>query len=183
VTAPGIPFIYYGEEIGMTGTKPDELIRTPMQWTDEEGAGFTEGIPWEAINADYRTVNVAEQAGDSDSLLEHYRRLIHLRNEHPALQAGQTYVAESDSNKLVSYLRTSTDETVLVILNIDDQPVSDYTINLGVGPLSGSYEAVSLLDDSSFSPLQTNEAGGFDDYVPLEEIPPYSVIVLQLHTQ
>ena len=181
LTAPGIPFIYYGEEIGMTGTKPDELIRTPMQWTAEEGAGFTEGIPWEAINADYRTVNVTEQTGDSNSLLEHYRRLIHLRNEHPALQVGQTYVAESDSNKLVSYLRASADETVLVIINIDDQPVNEYGIDLGRGPLSGSYEAVSLLDDSSFSPLQANDAGGFDVYVPLEEIPPYTVIVLQLN--
>lgn len=180
LTAPGIPFIYYGEEIGMTGTKPDELIRTPMQWTAEEGAGFTEGVPWEAINADYTSVNVAEQTGDSDSLLEHYRRLIHLRNEHPALRVGETYVAESDSNKLVSYLRASADETVLVIINIDDQPVGEYGIDLGRGPLSGNYEAASLLDESSFSPLQTNNAGGFDGYVPLEEIPPYSVIILQL---
>ena len=183
LTAPGIPFIYYGEEIGMTGTKPDELIRTPMQWTDEEGAGFTEGVPWEAINVDYTTVNVAEQTGYTGALLEHYRRLIHLRNEHSALRVGETYVAESDSNKLVSYLRASADKTVLVIINIDDQPVSDYTIDLGRGPLSGSYNIVSLLDDSSFVTLQANDAGGFDAYVPLEEIPPYSVSILQLNKQ
>ena len=45
LTLPGTPFIYYGEEIGMTGRKPDELIRTPMQWSDAEQAGFTEGTP------------------------------------------------------------------------------------------------------------------------------------------
>ena len=39
----------------MSGAKPDEQIRTPMQWSSEEGAGFTSGIPWEAINSDYRT--------------------------------------------------------------------------------------------------------------------------------
>jgi len=180
LTAPGIPFIYYGEEIGMSGTKPDELIRTPMQWTSEEGTGFTSGTPWESINSDYTVVNVAAQAGDSTSLLEHYRALIQLRNAHSALRIGKTYVAESDSNKLVAYLRTSEDETILALFNIDDKPVSSYGIDLSTGPLSGSYEAVSLLDDSTVSPLQANDAGGFDDYVPMQEIPPYSVIILQL---
>ena len=183
LTAPGIPFIYYGEEIGMTGTKPDELIRTPMQWTSEEGAGFTDGTPWESINSDYTAVNVAAQTGDSTSLLEHYRALIQLRNAHSALRIGKTYVAESDSNKLVAYLRTSQDETILVLFNIDNEPVSGYSIDLSTGPLSGNYETVSLLDDSTVSPLQANGAGGFDDYVPLEEIPPYSVIILQLTKQ
>ena len=181
LTAPGIPFIYYGEEIGMTGTKPDELIRTPMQWSAEEGAGFTDGIPWQAINSDYRAVNVTDQTGEDTSLLEHYRRLIRLRNEHSALRVGQTYVAESDSNKLVAYVRASTDETVLVLINIDDQPVRDYSISLGTGLLSGEYEVQSLLDETTFSSLLANEPGGFDDYIPLEEIPPYSVYVLQLN--
>ena len=183
LTAPGIPFIYYGEEIGMTGTKPDELIRTPMQWSNEEGAGFTAGIPWQAINSDYRDVNVSDQTGDDTSLLEHYRRLIQLRNEHSALRVGQTYVAESDSDKLVAFVRASSDETVLVLLNIDDQPVSNYEINLSTGPLSGVYNARSLLDDLTYNTVQANEAGGFDEYVPLDEIPPYSVIILQLIPQ
>lgn len=180
LTAPGIPFIYYGEEIGMSGTKPDELIRTPMQWTSEEGAGFTSGTPWEVINSDYTAVNVAAQAGDSSSLLEHYRALIQLRNAHSALRIGKIHVAESDSNKLVAFLRASGDETILALFNIDDKPVSSYGLDLSLGPLSGNYEAVSLLDNSTVSPLQANDAGGFDDYVPMEEIPPYSVIILQL---
>ena len=180
LTAPGIPFIYYGEEIGMVGTKPDELIRTPMQWSGEEGAGFTSGVPWEAINADYNTLNVDAQTGDTSSLLEHYRSLIQLRNAHPALQAGETYVAESNSSKLVSYLRANEEETVLVLINIDDAPVTDYELNLSTGPLSGNYNAASLLDDSTISPLQANDKGGFEAYIPLAEISPYSVIVVQL---
>ena len=180
LTAPGIPFVYYGEEIGMSGTKPDELIRTPMQWSSEEGAGFTDGIPWEAIHADYDTVNVDAQTEDTSSLLEHYRSLIQLRNAHPALQVGETMVAESNSNKLVSYIRASQEETVLVIINIDDAPVTDYELNLSTGPLSGNYNAASLLDDSTINPLQANDKGGFDAYTPVTEIPAYAVMVIQL---
>ena len=180
LTAPGIPFIYYGEEIGMMGSKPDELIRTPMQWSSEEGAGFTDGAPWEAINSDYTTVNVADQTGDNSSLLEHYRSLIQLRNGHLALQIGETYVAESNSSKLVSYIRASEEETVLVLINIDDAPVTDYELSLSTGPLSGDYNAASLLDDSAITPLQANDKGGFNAYTPLAEIPAYAVMVIQL---
>jgi glycosidase len=157
LTLPGIPFIYYGEEIGMIGSKPDELIRTPMQWDNTHGAGFTAGTPWQPINTFFTTVNVARQAGDANSLLETYRTFIQLRNEHSALRIGKTYVAESVSNKIVSYLRVSNDEALLVFFNIDDQPLSNYKLDLSVGPLSGQYNAVSLLDASTINPVITND--------------------------
>ncbi|MFZ5922198.1 MAG: alpha-amylase family glycosyl hydrolase [Chloroflexota bacterium] len=180
LTAPGIPFIYYGEEIGMSGAKPDEFIRTPMQWDASEGAGFTSGIPWQAVNADYPQVNVAAQAGDPASLLEHYRTLIGLRNAHPALRNGKTVVAESSSSKLVAYLRTSGDENLLILLNVADNPITNYSITLSSGPLSGTYNAASLLDDAALAPLSANAKGGFDAYAPLAEIPAYGVLIIQL---
>ncbi|MFZ5884681.1 MAG: alpha-amylase family glycosyl hydrolase [Chloroflexota bacterium] len=180
LTAPGIPFIYYGEEIGMSGTKPDELIRTPMQWDNSPNAGFTSGRPWQAVNPDFPFVNVASQQGASGSLLEHYRTLIHLRNAHSALRIGKTYVAESNSNKILSYLRVSSDETLLILINIDDQPLSSYTLDLSNGPLAGQYTAASLLDSSTPAPLTANDKGGFDGYAPFPELPPYSMFVIQL---
>ncbi|HLO27681.1 MAG TPA: alpha-amylase family glycosyl hydrolase [Anaerolineales bacterium] len=183
LTAPGIPFIYYGEEIGMSGTKPDELIRTPMQWTSDRGAGFTAGTAWEPINADFTSVNVAAQAKQNNSLLEHYRKLIQLRNAHSALRLGKTYVAESQSNQLLAYLRASQDEIILTVINLDDQPVTDAQLALARGPLSAKYAATSLLDHSTIRALQANASGGFDAYVPLAEIPPYGVIVIQLTPQ
>lgn len=183
LTAPGIPFIYYGEEIGMSGTKPDEQIRTPMQWKNENGAGFTSGKPWEPTNSDVSTINVAKQTGDSASLLEHYRTLIQLRNAHAALRIGKTFIAESNSNKLVAYLRAGKEELLLIVINIDESPVTDPQLELSVGPLSGSYKTASLLDKSTINSLQSNEKGGFDAYSPLPEIPPYGVIVIQLTPQ
>ena len=89
LTGPGVPFIYYGEEIGMTGTKPDPNIRTPMQWSAEHAAGFTTGTAWGSVNRNYTEVNVAAQTDDPASLLSYYRTLIHLRNNHAALRVGE----------------------------------------------------------------------------------------------
>jgi len=188
LTTPGIPFIYYGEEIGMrgirtSGANADIPIRSPMQWDDTQSAGFTEGKPWAAVSSDFTSVNVAQQTGDNTSLLEFYHSLIQLRNEHPALRIGQTYVADSKSNKLVSYLRVSQDEIILVVINIDDLPVSGIDLELSLGPLSGQYNAKSLLNESTIDPLQANDKGGFDAYNPLNELPPYSVTIIELTPQ
>jgi glycosidase len=51
LTLPGIPYIYYGEEIGMRGSKPDENIRTPMQWNTNIYAGFSTSTPWQSMNS------------------------------------------------------------------------------------------------------------------------------------
>ena len=59
LTLPGLPFVYYGEEIGMTGDKPDPRLRTPMQWTGGRAAGFTTGAAWEPLQPDSATANVA----------------------------------------------------------------------------------------------------------------------------
>jgi glycosidase len=63
LTLPGLPFVYYGEEIGMTGDKPDPRLRTPMQWSSEPGLGFTSGVPWEGAQPDSLTTTVATCCG------------------------------------------------------------------------------------------------------------------------
>jgi glycosidase len=172
--------VYYGEEIGMTGVKPDEKIRTPMQWTGDSKSGFTTGTPWQAINANYKTINVAAQAGDANSLLEHYRRLILLRNENSALSRGVTEVVKADAKRLVAYLRASEDQTVLVIINVDDQPATGYTLTLANGPLAGAYTITTLFGEGTATPPTVSATGGFEAYTPLAEIPPYAVLVLEL---
>jgi hypothetical protein len=62
LTLPGLPFVYYGEELGMTGDKPDPRLRTPMHWTAGRAAGFTTGAAWEPLQPDSATANVPFRA-------------------------------------------------------------------------------------------------------------------------
>jgi alpha-amylase len=130
LTLPGVPFIYYGEEIGMQGTKPDPDLRTPMQWTPEpETAGFTTGKPWHKPNADTPTVNVESQKTDEDSLLNLYRDLIRLRTSHPALSTGDFELIFGGHDAVVAWVRETENQRLLVIVNLSSSPVADYRIS------------------------------------------------------
>jgi glycosidase len=127
---PGIPFVYYGEEIGMIGDKPDEQIRNPMQWSAESGGGFTRGKPWEDLQGDWRAKNVREEERDEQSMLNLYRRLIHLRLTHPALSHGLLSLASADDSSVASFIRSARDETVLVVLNFGGRSLDRVEIKL-----------------------------------------------------
>ena len=115
LTLPGTPFLYYGEEIGLTGAKPDERIRTPMAWTDGEYGGFTTGRPWEPLESGAPSRSVAIQSEDTDSLLWHYRRMIALRMDTRALRTGSLTLLETGDGAVLAYLRECEDEILLVI--------------------------------------------------------------------
>jgi len=181
LTSPGVPFVYYGEEIGMQGRKPDRRIRTPMQWDDTPGtAGFTTGVPWEELAVGYAEYNVAVQAADDDSLLNHYRKLIRLRERHRALRTGSTWLVDSSARQVYSFLRHDGGDTLLVLVNLGRRPVSDYQLSLPTGPLTGVLKAVSLLGDGEVSAPDVNAAGGFDVYVPLSTLSPRNSTVIRL---
>jgi alpha-amylase len=187
LTLPGVPFIYYGEEIGMTGQKPDELIRTPIQWTADEDAGFTTGRPWEPVNDGYETVNVATESAEPDSLLSCYRRLIHLRNGHVALRLGGLVPLESTCRPVYGYLRSyssqDAEESILVILNFAAQEQSGCAFSLpksGLAP--GDYTVQELLSGLEAVELTLDESGGFSSYVPLETLEPQEGYILRLET-
>jgi glycosidase len=180
LTSPGVPFLYYGEEIGMLGEKPDEDIRRPLQWSQEENAGFTTGSPWRAPADDFTTKNIAAQTADPGSLLSLYRVLIHLRDNHAALRIGDLYELNSGNRSVFAGLRVSRDETILIMINLSPEPVSDYGLNLEEGPLAGEYVLAPLLDNGQATSPVITEPGGFEEYKPLSELPPYGRFIFQL---
>lgn len=122
-TAPGTPFIYYGEELGQQGAKPDPDIRRPYQWSAAPHAGFSTATPWRAPFDDYSTINLAAQLADPASLYHHYARLVRLRARSEALRSG---VPVSDFNYkgrgIYADLRASATDTVLVLANTAARP-------------------------------------------------------------
>lgn len=182
LTGPGVPFVYYGEEIGMTGTKPDPEIRTPMQWGDGRapGGGFTVARPWAPLNADWQEgVTVADQTDDPDSLLSRYRDLIHLRNETPALQYGTVIPVASEESNVYSFLRQTDDgETVLVVINLKGEAQTDYGLTLDASDLEAGSTATPLYGADSVQAPELNADGGFSGYQPLETLPPSAVLVV-----
>ena len=130
LTAPGTPFIYYGEEIGMLGQKPDEDIRLPMRWSGAENDGFSGSNPWHTGESGDSDTNVETQKNAPDSLLSHYRTLIALRKEYPALRTGETTILETGTSAIFASLRTEGEEKILIVVNLTDEVVSDYQIEL-----------------------------------------------------
>lgn len=180
LTLPGAPFIYYGEEIGMTGAKPDELIRTPMQWSREPGGGFTEGVSWEPFAEGWEDATVDRQIEDPGSLLSHYRALIALRNAHPALSTGETLIVPASDQKVYALLRFTPDETLLVLINLGRDPLTGYSLSLEEGPLSGIKGAEMLFGRGDVALPQVNDFGGFEGWQPLPALEPQGSYIIAL---
>jgi len=137
----GTPIMYYGEEIGMENNDPKRKEdvkdpigkigwpqekgrdgeRTPMQWTSDANAGFTQGTPWLPVPPSYKTHNVASEQQDSNSILQFYRHLLALRHQNRALLDGDYVPLNENDPEVLSYLRRYKDQSVLVVLNMSSQ--------------------------------------------------------------
>jgi alpha-amylase len=130
LTLPGVPFLYYGEEIGLKNGPggADEEKRTPMQWTPE--GGFTTGKPWRRYQDDLQAANVQTQRADPGSLWNLYRRLIHLRLGRAALAYGRYAPLAASSDKVLAFERTDGHERLLVVANFGAQPLGSVEVEL-----------------------------------------------------
>ena len=181
LTLPGLPFVYYGEEIGMTGDKPDERLRTPMQWSRAPSAGFTRGTPWEPLQPDSLTANVEAQDADPASLLNLYRRLIHLRAEHPALGAGALVPLVASNDAVAAYLRRAGDRVVLVVANLGSVALSGVTLTSEERVMQAErYAPTSLLGDLAAASLRVGPDGRIQGYVPLRSLGPMESYLFEL---
>jgi alpha-glucosidase len=138
LTLRGTPFVYYGEEIGMTDVPipPDRIVdvdgrdpeRTPMQWDASPTGGFTTGDPWLPMG-DAARVNVAAQRDDPASLFSLYRRMSWLRKSSAALRRG-SYRTVPAPRGVFAYAREADGERMLVALNFTK---STQLVSLGSG--------------------------------------------------
>lgn len=105
--------------------------RTPMQWTAGEGAGFTTGKPWLAINPNHDRINAQSQQAKPGSVLSYYRRLIALRKQVPVLVDGAYRDIDPGHASVYAFTRTDGDARAVVLINFSDKPV-DYALPDGI---------------------------------------------------
>ncbi len=159
LTLPGVPFVYYGEEIGMIGSGAHEYIRSPMQWTDGSKAGFTTGTPWQPVNSNYRQYNVLVEQQDPGSLLEWYKQLIRLRNTTPALRRGTHEPISASAAPVLAFVRNADQETVLCVANTSAAAQSAVTLTGSASSLEpGDHTIVNLLDPGDIREITVTPA-------------------------
>jgi oligo-1,6-glucosidase len=154
----GTPFIYQGQEIGMTNfdykgmsqirdieslhvydflrskhlpkwlcwrmvqKSGRDNARTPMQWSKETNAGFTNGTPWIDVNQNYTRINYADQLEDPNSILHFYRKMIAFRKENEALRTGEFQLIKA-TRRLFVFMRVCPSEALTVLINFSPKPM------------------------------------------------------------
>lgn len=159
LTISGTPFIYQGEEIGMTNYPFSDIselrdvqtiqqfnemkqqgkvesfdevkeevrfwsrdnARTPMQWTSGENAGFTDGDPWINVNPNKEQINVEREKGEEGSVLQFYRKLISLRNNHEVLVYGNYEPILENDEEIFAFRRIGDEEATMTTLNFSPE--------------------------------------------------------------
>ncbi|HSJ43652.1 MAG TPA: maltose alpha-D-glucosyltransferase [Euzebyales bacterium] len=125
---PGSPVMYYGDELGMGDNiflGDRDGVRTPMQWSIDRNAGFSRAEFAELYLPpvmdqvySYQALNVEAQRRDPNSLLQWVRSMIHIRKRHPVFGAGDFEALHPSNARVLAFLRSTFDDTVLVVANM-----------------------------------------------------------------
>jgi maltose alpha-D-glucosyltransferase / alpha-amylase len=125
---PGTPTIYYGDEIGMGDNYylgDRDGMRTPMQWSPDKNAGFSEADSQRLFlpvvidqNYHYTTVNVENQEQNPSSFLWWMRRVIAKRKKYKAFGQGSITFVNTSNPKVLAFVRAYEDEKILVVVNL-----------------------------------------------------------------
>ena len=95
--------------------------RTPMQWSEEENAGFSDVTPWISIPDHYRQINVEKELEDKDSIYYFYKELIKLRKEKKVISEGIIEFIEKEYADLLAYKRSYEEESLVVFNNLSEK--------------------------------------------------------------
>ncbi len=159
----GSPFVYYGEEIGMSSSgKKDENKRLAFVWSDTDKTGMTNGPKDADKNIAFAFEGAEQQLEDPNSILNYYKSAIHLRNENPEIARGSIKIMEQltkDNQAVIT--KTYEDSTIGIAYNTSDEKISielsgTELENMDIrGYLSAGGESVTLSDGTLLMPPQS----------------------------
>jgi len=164
LTLPGNPFIYYGEEIGMLGEKPDEYIREPFLWNMEgqDKGQTTWEIPYSSSSQTVKPLKY--QLEDPKSLYHWYRQLNAIRNTSAALNRGFFEPYIQDNRKVIGFFRAFENEQFLILMNLSKEVqriagpsgIADYKVELATNEVFKSGGGAIFLQPYSIFILKKN---------------------------
>lgn len=120
---PGVPFVYYGEELGMNGAKPDEQIRTPFIWSagGKSGGGDLAQTKWIESKYNAKTIPADAQSSDKNSILNFYRKAISFRTKNAAAFFGKFSPYDAENPAVAAWKIERADGSALYCLfNLSD---------------------------------------------------------------
>ena len=190
----GTPYIYQGEEIGMTNVKFNSIedyndveihgsykdfvldqkllsheqfmngvykmgrdnARTPMQWSNQENAGFSESRPWLKVHPNYKNINVIDALKNTNSIFYTYKDLIEMRRKSDysnLLLNGDFELLYKDSEEIFAYRRFNDSQELILISNFTDKEI-DFTFNYdGYDVVMANYKKSSITTLHPFESL------------------------------
>ena len=146
MTLPGNPFIYYGEEIGMRGEKPDINIREAFKWTDSKKSDYAYTMDF-SIND--TTTPLSNQLDDNNSMYNHYKNIINLRKSNIALSKGNYESIDVNNSSIMAYKRSYENEDYYIFHNLSNSKIEiEFNDTLSNGDLIFKSNLNSTLENN-----------------------------------
>ena len=169
VLMSGNVFVYYGEELGMSGSGRDENKRAPMYWsTDNSVEGMCDG-PSAMEKVKHRYGSLEEQVNDENSIYNFYKEIIKIRNQNPEVARGiVTYIDEVTDTSICAIKKEYNGSDIVILMNLAKEEKSvllDQTIY-------GEYKIVGAVEATEGTEIKMND----DKTIVL---PAFSVVVLK----
>lgn len=124
--------------------------RTPVQWSDEENAGFSTHEPWMIVNPNYKEINLAKQKDDRNSVYAFYKQMIALYKDpayHETLTFGRFEPYMRETKNLIAYYRRGEGQTLLVLANFQNEPQTVMLPEAAGNVILNNCASVELDDD------------------------------------
>lgn len=162
----GNAFVYYGEEIALTGAGKDENFRSPMYWSATDQTGITDG-PEDMDEIENRFPSVEEQQADENSILNFIKRCLRLRNENPEIARGEMALIPEVKDEAICAITKEYKGSKLVML---------YNMSTEEKKVTVSKDTYKYQGIRGYASTDGSEVTLSDDTVTL---PPYSVVILK----
>ena len=109
------------EALHILSERSRDNSRTPMQWSAEKNAGFSQAEPWIKVQKNCKTINTEAEEKESDSILNFYKKLIRLRKELPVIANGSIQFLDEESEGVIGYARELEGTKLVVLCNLCEE--------------------------------------------------------------